>query len=628
MSNAIAPVIGIQLDLGRQKESIEFIDSFIDFIDACGYNTLYLHLESGIRTGNFQFADPDKSYSKDEIKHIVAYSAMHGVTAVPVIATLGHAEHFVKHAELAHLSEQRTEPASVRRTEFCPSLPETYEFLFEFIRETTNLFAGDTIHVGCDEVFNLGSCPACNSRLENGETLADLFLAHLDKLHKFVTGELGKKMIIWDDMADFLPEIISRIPQDIGMIFWEYDTVVNSKASKFGNRKNIDIFRLYEQNGIRNYFAAPREIQLSNIASMTRYAARYRPAGMYLTLWEHGTDFMYRYYPQIAYAGRLWRGGSGDNEETVFFSVVADLFEISDPEFIAAVRIASNLSSHSRPLTESGYDFKLGIRKYPNAYTGEQLDTLELVLSVLASYHDKIINQLARRILDDIIISIREQVSNIRAGLWINANLNAGLFNLKFHPGTELRQQLLNEQEVRCRQWHEFRPGLNNSHLLAAQLEKVQMFDRFEDLFSRGEAILEVSLMLPDYWGRQNIEFQLRRHGGNFTTVLSGMLKPADLGDRPYFSFYAPVSDPEATELLISSYGYNGIGVVYAQLHRRGNTTCRPVAITNVKNLVVDPGNLLIDDTSWTTFGNRDGLNLLFNRAVGALRHEVILLMS
>ncbi len=43
----------VQFDLERQMESVEYIESFINFIDQYDYNCLVLYLEERIKNGRF-----------------------------------------------------------------------------------------------------------------------------------------------------------------------------------------------------------------------------------------------------------------------------------------------------------------------------------------------------------------------------------------------------------------------------------------------------------------------------------------------------------------------------------------------------------------------------------------------
>ena len=74
-------MIALQLDLARQKESVNFVKSYVDFAKKSGYNTIFLYLETCVRTADTPFFDPDETYSFDEMKEIVGY--IEGVRGIP-----------------------------------------------------------------------------------------------------------------------------------------------------------------------------------------------------------------------------------------------------------------------------------------------------------------------------------------------------------------------------------------------------------------------------------------------------------------------------------------------------------------------------------------------------------------
>ena len=85
-----------QLDVARQMETVEFIEKFVTLLADSGYNGLLLYLEDRIKTASYQLPADNEVYTVDEIKHIVAYAAERGVEVVPCVATLGHAERFLR----------------------------------------------------------------------------------------------------------------------------------------------------------------------------------------------------------------------------------------------------------------------------------------------------------------------------------------------------------------------------------------------------------------------------------------------------------------------------------------------------------------------------------------------------
>ena len=62
------PLIASQLDLARQKETVEFIKSYMDFIKENGYNAIRLYLEATVRVPCATFFNEETSYSVEEIR--------------------------------------------------------------------------------------------------------------------------------------------------------------------------------------------------------------------------------------------------------------------------------------------------------------------------------------------------------------------------------------------------------------------------------------------------------------------------------------------------------------------------------------------------------------------------------
>ena len=69
----------LQIVLARQKESVEFVKSYIDFAKAHGYNAILAYLENAVRTQDTAYFSHEDTYSIDEMKEIVAHAESKGV---------------------------------------------------------------------------------------------------------------------------------------------------------------------------------------------------------------------------------------------------------------------------------------------------------------------------------------------------------------------------------------------------------------------------------------------------------------------------------------------------------------------------------------------------------------------
>lgn len=319
-------LISLQIDLARQKESVEYIKNYIDFAKANGYNSLFLYLEATVRVPCVSFFTEDESYSVEEIKEIVAYGNEKGIDIIPALENLAHVENFLRHKELAFVSECQDAASEGRgmRTGLgfvaCVSNPKATEFMDTYFSQVISLFTSNYVHAGMDEPFDFGVCPLCTERMENGETIEDLFYGHIMRTYKLIKS-FGKTMMMWDDFFQYM-HILDRLPRDIIMCNWNYWFIPDEPPGMWTNRNKSDWFRLYDQLGFKYMFCtfANETGNLFNVDSFTDYADKYHPIGALMTVWERAFMFYECSYPVIAYAGRFWSGKAKKEDRVKIFT--------------------------------------------------------------------------------------------------------------------------------------------------------------------------------------------------------------------------------------------------------------------------------------------------------------------
>lgn len=91
------------------------------------------------------------------------------------------------------------------------------------------------LHIGCDEVYQLGQCPVCSEKLlaantspnnnngyQDGKTL---FLQHVHKVGSYVRNQKNVIPIIWDDMLRTIPAHMmhdSKLGEVVEPMVWVY----------------------------------------------------------------------------------------------------------------------------------------------------------------------------------------------------------------------------------------------------------------------------------------------------------------------------------------------------------------------------------------------------------------------
>ena len=217
---------GMHVDPCRHFMPIEHIYKQVDWMSKFKLNTLHLHLtddqlwtfevkkyprltEVGTQRTNVDGTIYRGGYfTQDELKQLVDYAAVRGVTIIPEIEMPGHAM-----AALAAYPEYGCTggPYSVRTTWgveehlLCAGNDSVFAFIEDVLTELVAIFPSEYIHIGGDECpTNIWhECPLCQARMQ-AEGLASevelhgYFIRRVEQiLHK-----LGRKMIGWDEILD------------------------------------------------------------------------------------------------------------------------------------------------------------------------------------------------------------------------------------------------------------------------------------------------------------------------------------------------------------------------------------------------------------------------------------------
>lgn len=171
-----------------------------------------------------------KPISRELLKEYLAYIRSFGIEIIPEVQSLAHVQ-YMTHAypEIAEIAvqekddsvdtrEEDTLPSSFFHHDYCPSNPRTYEILFDILDEIIEVFQPkEFVHMGHDEVKNIGVCPLCK-----GKDPARLFADDVIKIHDHLA-QKGLKMMMWADMLQPVtkyqtPPAIDMIPKDIVLL--------------------------------------------------------------------------------------------------------------------------------------------------------------------------------------------------------------------------------------------------------------------------------------------------------------------------------------------------------------------------------------------------------------------------
>ncbi len=194
-------------------------------------NTLAVECYNLFPYASFPACADQGTLSESDCHEIVAEAKRYHVTIVPSLQTLAQAYELVWQCDEGTPYRESPAPGLM-----CPSNPDIYPLIKGLYRDLLTRFDNSPIiGIGCSEIdmqWKQQYCPACQRRIEAGETVRDLLLGHavrcIAAVHE-VSAELGRPIrpLMWGDEfymygpgKDWVG--IDRIPQDTVMGYWKY----------------------------------------------------------------------------------------------------------------------------------------------------------------------------------------------------------------------------------------------------------------------------------------------------------------------------------------------------------------------------------------------------------------------
>ncbi len=229
---------GFCLGVPKQSDIDIFKKLITDILPSYKCNTLVLLIRY-----HYQFKSHPKiadieALTAEQAGEIAELCRKNGIRIIPKMNLMGHQSEKTKGTEqgLLRVHPELDETPELDSVSYCRSLcprhPEVEEVVFDLVGEMIDAFQADAIHVGLDEVFEIGTCPRCK-----GIHNAKLFTDWVKALHGYIVGEKKTEMFMWSDRLldgdttgygeweaskNDTYQMIDEIPKDIIMCDWHY----------------------------------------------------------------------------------------------------------------------------------------------------------------------------------------------------------------------------------------------------------------------------------------------------------------------------------------------------------------------------------------------------------------------
>jgi len=273
---------GFHLDLRIQVMKMPALKSFALKLSKHGINTLVMEWE-----GTYPFVQdaliPNRfAYSRQEVKDFIKYCETLHINVIPLQQSFGHVEYILRNYKYAALREDDKDFSQV-----CPSEPELNKELFtRLFKDMVSMHPSPYFHIGGDETHLLGHCEKCKKRAaEIG--ISRLYFDHIKMLCDIVVG-LGKRPVVWADIALKYPQYIHLLPKETIFVDWNYGWDLN----RFGAHQELVAsgYEIWGSPAIRsspdNYFLTKWQTHFNNIRDFLPICKKLGYKGMIMTSWS------------------------------------------------------------------------------------------------------------------------------------------------------------------------------------------------------------------------------------------------------------------------------------------------------------------------------------------------------
>ncbi len=611
-----------QLDVARQMETVDFIEKFIVLLADSGYNGLLLYLEDRIKTASYQLPADNEVYTADDIKRIVKFAAEHNVEVIPCVATLGHAERFLRHKELEHLAELQGDMigrfGGTRKLSFCVTHPDFYDFIGTYLKEVAELFPSKWFHVGLDEFWDFNLCERCKKAMPTLMDEQEMFITHLLKIRD-IMASCGKRIMLWSDMFEFYPDVFKKVPNDIVMVDWLYGNDIRNYQGHLLDVDNEDRLAVNAARGLET-IVAPADRTLSNSQTYFEYAnGKPGVLGGLLTCWEKSDTFLYRTLPVFVSAGLQMNGMSPDE---AYDAMCVKLFGTDDAVFKSALKIALNngLLRHFDGVKEGA----ICTRDYYGISHGS-IDVCAGVRTILQNCKDKVTTELGKICLDDLIDALLEKKLSNDAKLIAQNIFDTACTPERQQKFADFRKEYAAYFDLMIERWKTYRSTITPNVFAERKAGVMESLEKLEKRLA-SNAWIKLTGTLPDYFGVEFLDIEYKVNG-EWVKGATGCYKPS--GSSIFNRFIALENAPagDITQVRLTAHGLGGVGVNFVEISVNGKRFV-PRALLSCSGRVADAANLLKNNTTFAWFGGQCTRYDYFDRNAGAEKHSVTLEME
>lgn len=306
---------GVMVDCSRNAvPKVTTFKQYLRIMALLGYNELQLYTEDLYEIeGEALFGYLRGKYSKSELKELVSYGKIFGITLVPCIQTLAHLNGIFRWNEYDSICD--TDDILLIDEE------KTYILIEKMIKTCREIFQSNKINIGMDEAHNVGRGKYYDIHGNNNKY--EILLRHLNRVIS-ICEKYDFQPMIWSDMffrlgfdgkyypnniEQCIDKSISRyVPQNVKLVYWDYyhtdikmcQHMMNMHFGLCGKDRTVFAGGLWTWSG----FAPNIRFTIDTTKSAVKCAINSGLKDIFFTVWGNsgGDCSLFSTVPMLAYA--------------------------------------------------------------------------------------------------------------------------------------------------------------------------------------------------------------------------------------------------------------------------------------------------------------------------------------
>lgn len=303
--------------------NMDFLKREISTMAQYKMNFFNLYTEHVFKLDKYPDIAPTDGLTAEEIKELEAFAAQYHIEIFGNQQCLAHAE---KTLRIPFYQDMADTKANVN-----PGAERTYDFLKYQLETVAKAYSSPFFNIDCDETEALGNGKAKEFVSQNGSA-SQVYADHINKVYNILK-PLGKRVMMWGDIAAKDSAITAQLPKDMLMIVWSYGA-----ADTY-----VQMIEPFTKQGLE-FMVAPGmsmwstvhpsyDTYTKNIANLVRDGYQKGALGMMNTAWDDSGESLFN----SAWHGMVWAA------EMSWKPIESTNFEMADVERVKRLETFDSL---------------------------------------------------------------------------------------------------------------------------------------------------------------------------------------------------------------------------------------------------------------------------------------------